>query len=372
MSAEPAVHPAASAALPRYATLDHWRGFAALSVVLFHAFNPWETQPAPPALAWLAALAGQGYRGVHIFFVISGYCIAQLGCHELRARRAFGGFLRQRCLRIFPPYWAACLVAAAVALVALPFNHAALFSSAQHRGVFPASVGALFAHAALLDPYLGRDGYLPVAWTLTWEVSFYLFAGLLLLLGLRFGVRVTLTLAFLAALAGTSPFVTHIFPPVAGWAEFMCGACVLLALLAIREGRPAWPWLAVITALGLAGWAQAAAASDLPVSAAFALALFGLHRFDLRLASTRSLSWLASLGVVSYSIYLIHPPVITAVRNGLGRFVSVDRVIFLLPVIAAVLASLVAARLFFRYVEAPLERWRKTLARSRAGTVSSP
>ena len=103
---------ASSATLPRYAKLGHWRGIPALSVVLFQVFHHWDAHRGPAIFAWLTALAEQGYRGVHLFFVISGYRIAHLSMKESCGRRDVGSFLRQRFLRIIPPYWIACGVAA--------------------------------------------------------------------------------------------------------------------------------------------------------------------------------------------------------------------------------------------------------------------
>ena len=67
----------------RYELLDHWRGFAALAVLWFHAASPWFAQSVPLGLGWFAALAEEGWRGVHLFFVISGYCIAQLALRKI-------------------------------------------------------------------------------------------------------------------------------------------------------------------------------------------------------------------------------------------------------------------------------------------------
>lgn len=355
--ASPSAHP------PRYATLDHWRGFAALSVVVFHAFSPWLGGNAPPNFNWLAAIAEQGYLGVHLFFVISGYCIAQLVLREFRRGRNVLEFLRQRFLRIFPPYWAACLVAAALALAALPFNHAVLFATPTAPGALPSSINALLGHTFLLDQFLGRPGYLLVAWTLTWELSYYLLAALLLGLALRLGAVAGLSCAFLLAAVGAFPAATARLPSLSGWSEFMCGACVLFALDSASSRRTAWPWLAAIASLGLVGAATTAPHATLPFSAAFALALFYLYRLDARLASARAFSWLSPIGAMSFSLYLVHVPVASAVRNLLSRVFPHTDSTFSIPIILAILASLAAAQIFYRCVERPSETWRKSLLR---------
>jgi peptidoglycan/LPS O-acetylase OafA/YrhL len=351
---------APSATLPRYETLDHWRGVAALAVVVFHACQPWYEMRAPPGFGWLAAIAEQGFRGVHLFFVISGYCIAHLVVREYRGRRDLPGFLLQRFLRIFPPYWGACLAAAIIALVSVPFNHGAIFASPTGPGALPASLGSWLSHALLIDAWRDRGGYLLVAWTLSWELSYYFLAALALGLGLRFGRTTGLAFALTLAVAGTIPAVAAVLPPLAGWTEFMCGTCVFLAVDAHLRGHPSSPWLIPLLLFGAAGVLLGGPTGNLTVSAAFALALFGLHRYDLRLGAVRSIAWLGRLGAMSYSLYLIHVPVASPINNLLARFIPAPSQIYLFSILLAIVASLVAAALFFAYLETPVESWRRS------------
>lgn len=363
--ASPSAHPS------RYETLDHWRGFAAFSVVSFHAFSPWLGGHAPTGFRWMANIAEQGYRGVHLFFVISGYCIAQLALREFRGGRNVLQFLRQRCLRIFPPYWTACLFAAALALAALPFNRAVLFATPAALGALPTSFAALVGHTFLLDSVLGQPGYLLVAWTLAWELFYYLLTALSLSLSLHLGARAGLSFAFLLATVGAIPATSGFLPSLSGWAEFMCGACVLFALEASAARRAAWPWLGSIVGLGLVGSALSGPHATLPFSAAFALLLFFLHHLDPRLAASRALSWFGSLGTMSFSLYLIHVPVASAARNLFARVIPDAEIAFVVPIFFAILLSLAAARLFYHFVELPLESWRKSILRPNL-PISSP
>lgn len=344
----------------RYETLDHWRGLAALSVVLFHLANPWIVQPAP-GFGWFAAIAAKGWLGVHLFFVISGYCVGQLALREIRGRKSVIGFLRGRFLRIFPPYWVACLATAALAIVAMPFNHMALFVTETAPGALPPSLRVLFDHIFLIDPFFRHKSYLLVAWTLSWEISYYLLAGALVLMGVHRGLRLAVGLGLLLAAAGVLPAVSAVWPALAGWSEFMCGTCVLAAHAAEREGRPAWPWLSAIAGLGIAGTIVPGAASSLTLAAAFALLLHVLRRYDAQMARAHSGIWLGWCGTMSYSLYLIHEPVITHTRNLLARVFPMKSASFLVPMAVAGLAGLGAAWLFYRWVESPIERWRKSL-----------
>ena len=61
---------------PQYKTLDHWRGVAALWVMIFHGFGTVYNKPLHPLVELVKSVAAPGWLGVHLFFVISGYCIA--------------------------------------------------------------------------------------------------------------------------------------------------------------------------------------------------------------------------------------------------------------------------------------------------------
>jgi peptidoglycan/LPS O-acetylase OafA/YrhL len=80
-----------SGAQLRYASLDHWRGVAALGVMVFHSFGAVRIagQSVHPSIQWLKWLSDFGWFGVHLFFVISGYCIAANVCRMAQHRLAW-------------------------------------------------------------------------------------------------------------------------------------------------------------------------------------------------------------------------------------------------------------------------------------------
>jgi exopolysaccharide production protein ExoZ len=351
----------------RYHLLDHWRGLAALAVLLFHTFSSWRLdQAANPGLALLAAVVSQGYRGVNLFFVISGYCMAQLSWIELRDRRDPAAFLRDRLLRILPPYWCACLAMLALAAIALPFNHARLDTSGGAMGWIAAGA----RHALLLDAFVGRPGFLLVAWSLSWELNYYLVTALLLRLAFR-SLSAALGLGGLLAAIGIVPGLAARFPPLAGWPAFAIGAALYAAIRSKDQNQATWPWLTFTAALGAAAVGIGDWDNYSILGAAFAFALFVLHPYDNRLAGWRPVDWLSRVGAVSYSLYLIHAPVVTLVRNLLSRIFPDTSSLYLIPMTASLLAALAATWIFSSVVEKPIERWRKSL-RSTADLTANP
>ena len=94
----------------RYLTLNHWRGGAAIWVMLFHAYHIWLEGDPARLPAWFRTIADHGWQGVAVFFAISGYCITERIAEDFRRGRGPLRFLGDRALRIYPAYWAALLL----------------------------------------------------------------------------------------------------------------------------------------------------------------------------------------------------------------------------------------------------------------------
>jgi peptidoglycan/LPS O-acetylase OafA/YrhL len=53
---------------PQYKTLDHWRGVAALWVMIFHGFGTVYNKPLHPLVDLVKSVAAPGWLAVHLFF----------------------------------------------------------------------------------------------------------------------------------------------------------------------------------------------------------------------------------------------------------------------------------------------------------------
>lgn len=302
-----------------------------------------------------------GWLGVHVFFVISGYCIAARLSEDLKREAGPAAFIGDRLWRIFPPYWAALFLTATIGILGTAFNKLPVFGSPTSPGALPSSVVEAAAAFLALEPWFGMSGYLLVAWTLSYEIGFYLIAALI------FQVTRSLTRRSVGIiLAGLLALWAFVAPawltpgPIALWPHFALGIAVWVLLATKRRLIPlvSWSTLATGTLLFMVG---ELGRIDLGITAAVltAYALTVLHAMDDSVTKIRSLGWLSWLGTISYSLYLTHVPVAGRFRNLMTRMCRQDDWTFMwVPAAGTVLAVGVAA-IFYRTIEAPNESLRR-------------
>lgn len=358
MAHRPPVMPAAASAgtrkSERYELVEAGRGLASVMVLLFHSLVNYNATPLAAPLAAVDLVARHGWLGVHAFFAISGWCIAQRFAVARAREESAGHFLRDRFLRIYPTYWAALLATLALRLAALPFN------STQFGDAFPPTPAAWAGTLLLLDPYLGTPGYLTVSWSLVFELGFYLCAALALIVGPR---RLDEKLVFLAGAALCA--VPWVFPTGSPWIvldlwpNFFVGVA---AWCVVRRGaRTAGS--VVLIALALAALTlRPAERTGLLVATGTAALLVCLHPWDRALSGTRVGRGLLWCGTISYSLYLIHVPFLSAALNLATRFLSPASPAFAFAWLGAVAIAFAAGWALAHGVEIPLQRWRKRRA----------
>lgn len=173
---------AISSAKLRVSGIDVLRGLCIVAVVIHHinlriafrqsALGEWLGPAVNRVLFW------NGYYGVRVFFVISGFLIA--GWSLRRWGRltdvSLKQFYRMRFARIVP-----CLVALLVLLSVLDrFGAPRFVVNPQHTSLWRALLAAAGFHINWLE---ARTGYLPAAWDVLWSLSveemFYVFFPLL-------------------------------------------------------------------------------------------------------------------------------------------------------------------------------------------------
>jgi peptidoglycan/LPS O-acetylase OafA/YrhL len=326
--------------------IDGLRGIAVLAVVLYH---------------WDIPGIGDGLYGVDIFFVISGYLITQL----LLAESAIGpisvrAFYVRRLRRIAPALFVVVLAtSAAFWCIAPPFDierlGATLLASVAMVAnlFFLGTTGDYFAPAAQNNPLLHL-------WSLAVEEQFYLVLPWLLVVGgkwprgrLKWVLALLCVLSFACALAlgARSRAATFYFPGSRAW-ELLLGG--LLALPWSSAKPPRW-MLHLAGALGvvLVGLSIKGSAITLlpagagPLAACVGAALVIASGAGQRSAIAQALSFrpLVGVGLISYSLYLWHWPLLVAYRTAFPLDRSGDH--------AVLAATFLLAAASWHFVERP-------------------
>lgn len=331
--------------------IDGLRAIAVLSVVVSHLQADW--------------LPG-GYTGVDIFFVVSGFLITSLIHGELAAGRfSVKRFYQRRINRLLP----------ALALVLVCTTVPSLFLLSPHdlilyaQSAFTSLVGVsnVFFWHEYGNYFAGNasEGVLLHTWTLGVEEQFYLLWPAFMLVVTRFFARhlVVIALAVTVVAVAVSELGTREFASASYYLlptrffELSMGG----ALAFWVRGRPA-PARLVSTVAGIAGLALVAAGFVLlDRSSAFpgvnalipclGAALLIFAGTDVRCFPARLLASppMVFVGLLSYSMYLWHWPIITFCHY-LG--ITID-----LPVAAAIFATvLLLSWLTWKFVEVPFRR----------------
>jgi peptidoglycan/LPS O-acetylase OafA/YrhL len=140
----------------RLAWLDALRGFAALCVVFDHG----STLLLLPVRSFLYQWLDLGQYGVFVFFLVSGYIVPA----SLERKGSVRGFWISRGFRLYPMF----LVALVLSAVAFETGHGTIANAGRHP--LAAVLGWLF----MLQNLVAGVNVPNVAWTLTYEMTFYL------------------------------------------------------------------------------------------------------------------------------------------------------------------------------------------------------
>ena len=298
--------------------LDGVRGAAAMFVVLHHMWLAvWPAFPRNAGPWWLGPLL-YGHLAVAVFIVVSGFSLALAPLRN--GGRLPGGvrrFIRRRAWRILPAYWVALVLSTVVA--------ATLLHSVTGAGAIARS---LAVHGLLVQDAISSQAPNGAFWSIAVEWQIYFLFPVILWLARRRGVEtaaaltvVVVVVAHLAATVGPPlDKIDHLTP------QFL--ALFALGVLAVHLGRGERaarlrrPAGAVAAAALAAVVVLAVAVGSVRMVAAFFWVdlLFGFGAAALLCAlSAGAAAWIrrplqsragAWLGLFSYSIYLVHAPVV--------------------------------------------------------------
>jgi len=395
--------PAAPRRPPRFPAFDGLRAIAAVTVVGVHvAFVSGLTPKNPSGVGMYTARLE---IGVSVFFLISGFLLYRpfVVAHLAGAPKPrTGAFWLRRLLRIVPAYWLVLFVTTSI------------FHTGP--GIGPGGWKAYASHYLFLQIYFPSQDLkgISAAWSLCVEMTFYLFiplyaallgrgrsrrsdrgtlrlelVGLMVLVVISYAWRLTV-LQFQDHHSPYFRLATVWLPAYLDLFALGMGLAVVSAWMHHRDREAAWmgsrwfPWLSWASALACFWGVSHIGSPVIPVYFESDLdiarqALYSLFAFFLLLPAVfgpqgrglirHVLQWwpMASLGVISYGIYLWHETWIYQIL-GQGHYhdFNLEFWAFFLAVLGL---SIISASLSYFIVEKPalrlknsLDWWRRTTA----------
>ena len=337
--------------------LDALRIIASVGVVAYH-WSAWLSLPSD----WTGSggrLEGLTYF-VDLFFVISGFIICHVYADRMHGRADFAAFLRKRIARLGPLHWATLLFVAASGLTATLIGVQLHHAEAYNPQCFVPN--ALFAHAFGVCNYLSFN--FP-SWSISAEFGCYLLFPLFLAL---YRLRVWLPAAASFALITFLTLAGPLGPEQQAWHELTYYWGVLRALpafglgvtlYAIKDklhipcaGEAMFALLAAFIALG-----ALAAPGMLSLTFAYLIVVCGIAADQAR-ASGPITRALAPWGALTYSVYMLHVPLGSALFSLLGRSVfELAPAAMNVAVVAGLPVLFALSYVSYFLFETPARRW---------------
>ncbi|MFJ4222057.1 acyltransferase family protein [Curtobacterium luteum] len=318
--------------------LDGLRGLAALAVVVYHAYLfTGVTGTGPTQIPWLRPIIGWGYLGVPVFIVLSGYVLMLPVMTRFDRYRIPGGFWKyiwRRARRIIPPYWAA-LVLFALMIRFIPVLHNP--GGTQWDTKLPMGWGTFLTHFFLVHDffpqYIGKIAGPMWSVAVEWQIYFLMPLVILPLWRLIGGWATTSGLVLIGMWMGSESKYSWMHP----WFVGLFAVGMLAAEITVRardahasgtlriRTKPRWQEGAfiVVLLLGIAVlffshrdyYQHQTWPSEVVTGVFTGVLLTWLGRS----AVTGHHTWLARFfawrpfvlaGLVSYSVYLFHSPLL--------------------------------------------------------------
>jgi peptidoglycan/LPS O-acetylase OafA/YrhL len=356
--------PAKTSSRPHFEPVDGMRALAALIVLVNHAYaqvfgDGEHAQPGFVGVFWWSLVVG--HLAVTVFIVISGFCL-MLPVIENGGtlRGGFKSFITRRARRILPPYYAAVLLCLALIATVIGKPTGTLWDVPIR-----ADLTSVVAHFLLIQDFVATSHINYVFWSIAVEWQIYLLMPLLVWAWRRFGSAPVVIGALIVGYGLRFGFedtrLVRAHPHFLG----MFAIGMLAAELARSEAprivkfRTAVPWgtlcVAAIVAVGVMAKLKYFKWIDLPVALlGFAALLGSTTAKGGPLKSFLSFHPLVTIGTFSYSLYLIHAPLLQILWQYVLEPFGVDptlRFYFLMTIGVGLVLAL--SYLFFLAVEAP-------------------
>lgn len=344
------------------------RGIGALMVLLFHMTPHWELSPISTPFTHISKWL---FSGVDIFFVLSGFVIFNSLDKNVENRNLWG-FLKERFARIYLSYWVVL------------FFYTLFYIFYIHK--YPESTHMIFGSIFLIFPYYWNN-WLPVAWSLTYELYFYIIAILIFWIFKKFAFIASIFIFIIILsynLFWLFQYPNEMYVGEQSFRFLMTGyfiefsAGMLVAGVWKRNnfmGNKIAIKLIAIGAVFLIGLGfylgiKVPYSSNVEIVRSLTFGLMGLggliFALSLHLLEVKPIKWLVKTGDASFSFYLLHVPLLDAL--GIFRFNYLDPIKFpaLVFNIFSIVFILIISYAWFYFIERKLIKFGKRKFSSKA------
>ena len=359
----------------RFHFVDGLRALCALLVVEHHIFYEiFESKQwfaVDPSLQFLTGWLRHGYIAVAGFIVLSGFCLMLPVVANTSTILAGGikGFLRRRARRILPPYYAALGLSLALLLLVPGFSQPSGFHWDWSLPAF--SKNAIISHLFLvhnLNPaWIAKIDHPLWSIAIEWQI-YFVFAIVLIPIVRKFGIVASVVAA--CVLGAVPGVVFHTLDWTRPWYLGLFSLGMLAATVASSRhpiaafARKNVPWSALTVLFAVIEIYCASAGTwqtcnEIVTALALMCCLVWGSSFDQMRATTIGKLAMAALtapmlvgvGIFSYSVYLIHAPLIALTRMGLESLSFTPTMIYGLLIVLGTIVSVAGGYAFFLAIE---------------------
>lgn len=310
--------------------VDYLRGIASLAVCWIHMTGTY------PEDSIVHKSGDYGYLGLYVFFVITGFIIPYaLYRAEYKVTKHWPIFIKKRIIRLDPSYIIAAALSAALMYLA---SLAPGYQGPEPNLTFT----QVLLHFAYLNGIFGYPWINGLFWTLAIEFQFYIVLSLIFPVVKSSNINFRFTGLLLICLAGlTLPMNPFVF-------KFSC-------LFAV--GIVTFQYYCKIINVKEYSLALSIASVSLLVSLGGIIALVAvITALTIAFVKPKINSALQFLGMISYSLYLVHIPIGSRLVN-LGNRLATTELEYLIVSSCGVALSLFCAYLFYIAIERPSQKW---------------
>lgn len=352
----------------RIESLQALRGLAAILVMLFHYRFYLRSQVENGTTIW-DALFGWGIIGVDIFFIISGFIMVYTTQNYTQSLFSTKRFLINRAIRIFPMYYVGLLITFLLSGAMSTFHYPEKVQNLLSALTFTVYKTDITPH------YIDDGGMYNIRWTLNYEVYFYIAFSVCLLVKHRLLALIgfsALMICLIPAIAGFQPTTSiqgyPFHSPILGlltnpvFLEFIIGAIVGYLYLKLKNITSSTKIQAIASFISLS---------------LFMYVIYGIYNESLRAFNTESAiilgvfilfitladpllkkyipHILTYLGDISFSLYLLHGAIGSAVMKRMELF-ELSNYKGIVTVVIAISLSIFISHLTHKYIEIRLTR----------------